>query len=284
MEVFGRAAEILLRREVVVSTTRVSPSQWPIESPIHGRMRFGKCVPPMRTTRASWTISSGSSRDRASARSAGCCCRSNSARAASSGRRQQTALGERAILGMVVLAAAHRQLGARLPGASALLRQRWNAAVGRIDDERAAALAVDDRDALTRIEPEIVVAADIARGAVDPSPPLWRRGPVRIARLVETIAAIDDGLLHPRRRFLVNTSSLTFCGRSSGVIVALVQTPWRSGLPSAVRKAAGFAVVFGACAASDVAATDAIANPTSIFFMPSTLERLEPCTTEPTRY
>jgi len=78
---------------------------------------------------------------------------------------QQAALGKGTILWMIVLAAAHRHLGARLLARARFLRQRGNAAIGRIDDERAATLAIDDRDTLTRIEPEIVVAADIARGA-----------------------------------------------------------------------------------------------------------------------
>jgi hypothetical protein len=97
---------------------------------------------------------------------------------------------------MIVLATAHGQLGARLLARPRFRRQRGNAAIGRIDDERAAALAIDDRDALTRIEPEIVVAADIARGARRSVAALRRSGAIRIARLVQPIAAIGDGLLH----------------------------------------------------------------------------------------
>src|SRR5687768_5847523 len=47
----------------------------------------------------------------------------------------------------------------------------------------------------------------------------------------------------------LNTRLVTFCGRSSGVMVALLQMPCRSGLPSAVLSAAGFAC----CAIIDVA-------------------------------
>jgi hypothetical protein len=67
---------------------------------------------------------------RASARSAGCCCRSNSARAASSAERQQAALGERAVLGMIVLAAAAPSPCARRLARARFRRQRRHMAIG----------------------------------------------------------------------------------------------------------------------------------------------------------
>ena len=47
----------VLSVKFVVSTTSVSPSQWPMESPSHLLIVPGRCVPPIRTTRASCTIS-----------------------------------------------------------------------------------------------------------------------------------------------------------------------------------------------------------------------------------
>ena len=48
----------VLSVKFVVSTTRVSPSQWPRASPIHWRMSSGGCGRPSKaTTRASCTIS-----------------------------------------------------------------------------------------------------------------------------------------------------------------------------------------------------------------------------------
>ena len=57
LEVLPRIAEAVLGWKLVVSMTSVSPSQRPIESPNHFRMPDGGCVPFMRTTRASCTIS-----------------------------------------------------------------------------------------------------------------------------------------------------------------------------------------------------------------------------------
>ena len=43
--------------KLVVSTTSVSPSQWPTESPIHFLTCAGTWPPFRRMIRASWTIS-----------------------------------------------------------------------------------------------------------------------------------------------------------------------------------------------------------------------------------
>ena len=48
---------LVLSVKLVVSTTSVSPSQWPTESPSHRRMVLGRCVAFMRTMRTSCTIS-----------------------------------------------------------------------------------------------------------------------------------------------------------------------------------------------------------------------------------
>ena len=44
-------------RKLVVSTTSVSPSQWPTESPSQLRISGGACSWFIRMMRASWTIS-----------------------------------------------------------------------------------------------------------------------------------------------------------------------------------------------------------------------------------
>ena len=52
-------------------------------------------------------------------------------------------------------------LGRALPR---LGRERRHAAIRRIDDDRAARQTIDPHDAIAGIEPEIVVAADLAAG------------------------------------------------------------------------------------------------------------------------
>ena len=96
--------------------------------------------------------------------------------------------------------------------------ERRHAAVGRVDDERAAVFAVDDRHAIAGVDPEVVVAADVAGRAGRAVAALGRGRAVRIARLGQPLDAVRHALLDPGDH-VRRERRLAPCGRSSGVIV-----------------------------------------------------------------
>jgi hypothetical protein len=163
---------------------------------------------------------------------------------------------------VIVLAAAHHLLGARLVARAGLGGQRGNVAIRRIDDQRAAALAIDDGHAFAGIEPEIVIAADVAGGARRTVASLRRRGAIRIARLVEAIAPIDGGLLHARGGFLteheIRDALRPLERRDRGVGPRARQIGGRRG------RACGFAVAGLACCARHRRQAAARTNATSV--------------------
>ena len=145
---------------------------------------------------------------------------------------------ERPVLRVVVL---RRTAAHRAPARAALPLPRFrregrDPAVGRIDDERAALLAVDDRDAVAGVDPEVVVAADVA-GRAGRSVAALAAAPAGSDRSARRAASMRscDALLEPARPRLSTAPAGCPSGRSSGVIVALVQLPCRSGWPSGVR-------------------------------------------------
>ena len=82
------------------------------------------------------------------------------------------------------------------------LGQRRNAAVRRIDDQRGALAAVDGGVPRARIEPEIVVAADVAVRARRAVAARRRRGAVGVDRRVELLAVLRDLLFELLRLFV----------------------------------------------------------------------------------
>ena len=142
--------------------------------------------------------------------------------------RHDAALAEWTELRVVVLAPAAQFGGARRVPLTRLLRQRRNLAVSRIHDERASPLAVDDRDAVAGIQPEIVVAADIACRSGRSVATFRRRRPVRIAGSSRRLARSSTPFSSRSTSSFVSVTRDP-SGRSSGVIVPLVHVPWRSG-------------------------------------------------------
>ena len=100
-------------------------------------------------------------------------------------------------LRVVVLATAfHRSQPRRVP-LPRFRSEGGDLAIGRVHDERAPPLAIDDGDPIAGLQPEIVVAAHVACRAGRSIAALRRGRPVRIARLVETLDAIRHALLEP---------------------------------------------------------------------------------------
>ena len=174
-------------RSPAVSTTSVSPSQRPTECPIHLRMPAGSGLPfrvndphvvrhldqDHHRVRGLHDLVIAVVHDRQHRRSG------------SVAEREQATLAERPLLGSVVTATLGR--------AHQLLRlrsQRRHASLRRIDDQRAAMLAVDDRNLRAEIRPEHVVAADRLSGAL-----LF----VRIARRVRRLHALRHLAFHRDR-------------------------------------------------------------------------------------
>ncbi len=128
---------------------------------------------------------------------------------------------------------------------------QWrNAAVGWVDDDGATRDAIDADDLVARVEPKAVVAANGATGRLGN---LLDEGLFARRRLA-AVASLRRGrsvgvagpvakLLHQlgtvfkRSSLLVGQRGCRFPIRSRGVWVSLLQLPWRSGLPSAVRGA-----------------------------------------------
>ena len=201
----------VLSVKFVVSTTSVSPSQRPTESPIHLRTFAGRCccVHPDDPRVVIHLVEDHDAvfglhdlvqvvvehRQRRRAR-----------RRAEA---EQAPLAERTPLRIVVRAgrAFEPGIGALLlrrrsacSAAAALrcraaARQRRHAAVRRIDDDRRALLAVDGDVLVPLIDPEIVVAADVARRAGRSVAANRRRGAVAVARPRARVLAIGDLLL-----------------------------------------------------------------------------------------
>ena len=143
--------------------------------------------------------------------------------------RGEAALGQRPVLGVVVLAELLDALHALGLAGPALVGQRRHPAVGRIDDERGAVLAVDRPPRARRRRSRSCCSrrrcrprrSSRRRPAAGPggwgrsAPPAARCGPARPSRSCATTSGVSAAGWPG--------------GRSSGVIVALVQLPCRSG-------------------------------------------------------
>ena len=187
----------VLSEKLVVSTTSVSPSHRPVESPIHLRIVGGKCSAFIRMMRASCTISFRiSTESRRLYDLMQVVVQHGKRRRTGRGpESQQTTLAKWTAFGVVVRAWRGIEprivftslLVGRRPGRArhALLRFRRelrDAAVRRVDQNRGALPAVDGHVAGAVVDPEVVVATDISRRAGRTISAGGRRVPVAAAR------------------------------------------------------------------------------------------------------
>ena len=117
--------------------------------------------------------------------------------------RHDAALGDGPVFGVVETPErrdAAESLGLSL---STVGSEIGDAAVGWIDDDRAAALAVHDRHVVARVDPEIIVAADVAGRAGGPVAPFGRGLAIRVTLSGELLRGVGANFLEPldlRRR------------------------------------------------------------------------------------
>ena len=149
------------------------------------------------------------------------------------------ALAERTLLGIVVRVGAlepgvvlpARLIGRRREAARGVptlrgLGELRHAAIGGIDDERGALAPVDDRIARARIEPEIVVPADVAVRAWRAVAAFGRSGAVGINRRIRFRVAIGDLVLQLLRVLVAEDERLPgtpLDGRQRRQIVSALQ-------------------------------------------------------------
>ena len=109
--------------------------------------------------------------------------------------------------------------------------RRRDAAVRRVDHDGRPALAVDGEVLLAAVDPEVVVAADVARRAGRAVAAEGRGGAVGSLGSARRCRASAAAFSAAAACSAVSVVAATCAGRSSGVSVAVLYSPWMSGCP-----------------------------------------------------